>query len=168
MAPIALGLIWRCRNSVPGGAGHPFKNIRLEPTDVFPSESLSSRKLPDCHHAAKHPWRPPDKTSDIMGCENLIPCRVGFIHPPGDRDSLTYADAARLDAILSRICQHKRPSMWFRSFRVKSPRMGDDAPDSRCMPREVRGIFRAKLLRGAKKPTMQDSLRLTLRAKMAQ
>jgi hypothetical protein len=76
-----------------------------------------------------------------MGGENTIPGRVGFIHPPGDRDSLTYADAARLDAVLSRICRHKRPSMWFRSFRVKLPRLGNDAPDFRCMAREFRGIF---------------------------
>lgn len=31
--------------------------------------------------------------------------------------------------------------MWFRSFRVKLPRMGNDAPDFRCMAREYRGIF---------------------------
>jgi hypothetical protein len=57
-----------------------------------------------------------------MGGENLIPGRVGLIDPPGDRDALTYADG-RFDAALYRICRHKRPFMWFRSFRVKLSRM---------------------------------------------
>ena len=147
MAPPANGFVWCCHRPVTGGAGHPFKNIRLEPPNVFSAESLSSRKLPDCRHAAKHPRRPPDEASDIMCGENAIPGRVGFIHPPGDRDSLTYAEAARLDTVLSRICRHKRPSMWFRSFRVKLPRKGDDAPDFRCMAREFRGIFSETLTR---------------------
>ena len=113
----------RCRRPETGAAGHPLKNVRLEPPNFLAAESLFSRKLPDRRHAAKHPWRSPDEPSDIVGGENLIPCRVGFIHPPGDRDSLTYADAARLDVVLNRICRHKRPSMWFRSFRVKLSRM---------------------------------------------
>ena len=140
MAPPANGFVWCCHRPVTGGAGHPFKNIRLEPPNVLSTESLSSRKLPDCCHATKHPRRAPDKASDIMGGENTIPGRVGFIHPPRDRDALRYADAC-LDAVLNGICRHKRPSMWFRSFRVKLPRMGNDAPDFRCMGREFRGIF---------------------------
>ena len=36
--------------------------------------------------------------------------------------------------------------MWFRSFRVKLSRMGDDAPDFRCRARESFAVFSAKLL----------------------
>src|SRR5580658_7111597 len=139
MAAISFGR--RCRYPGSGAAGHPVKNIRLEPPNVLSAESLPFRKSPDGRHAAKHPRRSPNEPSNIMGGQNTIPGRVGFIHPPGDRDPLTYADAARLDAVLIRIYRHKRPSMWFRSFRVKSPRMGDDAPDFRSMSREFRGIF---------------------------
>jgi hypothetical protein len=52
---------------------HPLKYIRLEPTNVLSAESLSFWKLPDSRHAAKHPWRPPDQVSDVMGGENTIP-----------------------------------------------------------------------------------------------
>ena len=87
MAPTPVGSVWRYRNPVPGGAGHPFKNIRPKPTYIFSTKSLSFGKLPDCRHAAKHPRWSPDEASDIMGGENTIPGRVRFIHPPGDRDS---------------------------------------------------------------------------------
>jgi hypothetical protein len=135
------GLYQSCRDPGLRSAGHPFKNIRLEPTNGFSSESPFSRELPDSRDAAKYPRRPPDEASHIMGGENTIPDWVGLIHPPGDRDSLTYADAARCDAVLNGIYRHKRPSMWFRSFRVKLPRMGNHAPDFRCVAREFRSKF---------------------------
>src|ERR1022692_1337469 len=92
-------------------ACYPLKNIGLEPTNFFAAKSLFSRKLTDDRHAAKHPRWSPEEPGDIMGGENLIPCRIGFIHPPGDRDSLMYGHAGRLDADLNRVCRHKRPSM---------------------------------------------------------
>jgi hypothetical protein len=90
--------------------GHPLKNIGLEPTNTFAAKSLFSRKLTDDRHAAKHPRWSPDEPSDIMGGENLIPCRIGFIYPPGYRDSLTYRNAVRFDADLNKVRSHKRPS----------------------------------------------------------
>jgi hypothetical protein len=128
------GSIRRSRDPGWIGSGHPFKNIRLEPANVFAAESLSFRKLPDGRQAAKHPGGPADQASDIMGSENLIPCWVGLIDPAGDRDALTYADG-RLYAALNRISRHKRPFMWFRSFRVKLSRM---APS--CALRQQNGV----------------------------
>jgi len=45
-APTTIGFIWRCRNPVPGGAGHPVKNVRLQPPNLFSAESLFFGKLP--------------------------------------------------------------------------------------------------------------------------
>ena len=128
------GFVRRFRGPVWVRSGHPFKNVRLEPTNVFAAESLSLRKLPDCRHAAEDPGGPTDQPSDIMGGENLIPGRVGLIDPPGDRDALTYTDG-RFYAALNRVCRHKRPFMWFRSFRVKLSRM---APS--CALRQQNGV----------------------------
>jgi len=53
--------------------GRPAQYIGSQPTDPFAVKLLFSRKLANCRHAAKHPRRPPDEASDIMGNENTIP-----------------------------------------------------------------------------------------------
>jgi hypothetical protein len=72
-----------------------------------------------------------------MGSENLIPCGVGFIHPPRERDTLAKASTC-LDAVLNGIVRHKRPSLWFRSFRVKLSPVRYFAPKSLRVVREFR------------------------------
>jgi hypothetical protein len=63
------------------------------------------------------------KTS--RGSHRLEGAAVGASSPPGKLNS------------------HERPSLWFRSFRVKLPPRRDVAPDSRRMAREFRGRIQA-------------------------
>ena len=111
------------RDGLPGATRHPFEDVRFVPTDVFPVKVMAARDLSDRRQAHEHPPGSPDQTCDIMGREDTIPRGIRLIDPAGDRDSLSNDSAARIGATLSRICRHKRPSMWFRSFRVKLSRM---------------------------------------------